>query len=100
MIKQKRGIIAYDLHYPTFICRLVHHRLEIDNIVSHDRVKHLLIIVDINIGLSPVTSINLALEENVNLTVRSALHLRNAEICGDKTDETSTAPDVTALATN
>ncbi|KAG9873461.1 putative sugar transporter, partial [Aureobasidium melanogenum] len=55
----------------------------------HIPTFHLLVIVDINVGLGPVTSINLALEENVNFTVRSALHLRNAEVCGDETDETN-----------
>ena len=73
---------------------------QIDNIVSYYRNQHLLVIIDIDLGLLPVTSVNLALEQDVDLTVRSALHLRNTEVSGDKTDETSAAPDVTTLATN
>ncbi|KAG9571472.1 hypothetical protein KCU71_g30, partial [Aureobasidium melanogenum] len=62
--------------------------------------QRLLIIVDIDLGVLPVTRVNLALEQNIDLTVRSALHLRNAEVCGDETDEASTAPDVATLATD
>jgi hypothetical protein len=47
-----------------------------------------------------VTSGNLALEHNVNLAVRSTLHLRKEEVCSNETEESSAAPDVTALATD
>ncbi|KAG9711300.1 putative sugar transporter, partial [Aureobasidium melanogenum] len=79
--RKERGIIAFHLHIPTFVCRL-------EAIVN----------LRLTTSLLPVTSIDLALEENVNLTVRSTLHLRDAEVCGDETDETSTTPDVAALA--
>ena len=45
-----------------------------------------------------MTSGDLALEHDVNLTVRSAFHLRKEEVCSDETEQASAAPDVTTLA--
>lgn len=42
---------------------------------------------------------HLALEQNVDLTVGSVLHLRQVDVCERETDKASTGPDVTALAT-
>lgn len=58
----------------------------------------LLVVVDIDNLLLPVSSIDLALEQDVDLTVRAALHLREMEVCCDQTQEACSAPDVTALA--
>jgi hypothetical protein len=41
----------------------------------------------------------MALEENVDLAVRAALHLRQEEVCHDETEETGSGPDITALST-
>jgi hypothetical protein len=59
----------------------------------------LLVSCNINFGLGPLAGRNLALEQNVNLTVGAALHLRQEKVCQHKAEETSTTPDVTALAT-
>jgi hypothetical protein len=40
----------------------------------------------------------MALEQDVNLTVRSTLHLRQEEIGHDETEETSSSPDVTTFS--
>jgi hypothetical protein len=69
-------------------------------IVREKQKKHLLVIIDINLRLLPVTSGDLALEHDVNLAVGSALHLRKEEVCSDETEETSGAPNVTTLATD
>ena len=58
----------------------------------------LLVVVDVDDLLLPVPSIDLALEQNVDLTVRASLHLREMEVCRDETQEACSAPDVTALA--
>lgn len=50
-------------------------------------------------GLGPFASRHLALEQNVNLTVRPVLHLRKVEVGEDEAEETSATPDVSALAT-
>lgn len=60
---------------------------------------NLLVVVDVDLGLGPVASIDLALEQDVDFTVRSSLHLRNVEPCERETDESSSSPDVTAPAT-
>jgi hypothetical protein len=59
----------------------------------------LLVSCNINFGLGPLAGRNLALEQNVNLTVGTALHLRQEKVCQHEAEETRTTPDVTALAT-
>jgi hypothetical protein len=59
----------------------------------------LLVSCNVNFGLGPLAGRNLALEQNVNLTVGAALHLRQEKVCQHEAEETSTTPDVTALAT-
>jgi hypothetical protein len=59
----------------------------------------LLVSCNINFSLGPLAGRNLALEQNVNLTVGAALHLRQEKVCQHEAEETSTTPDVTALAT-
>lgn len=55
--------------------RLVHESCSIFR--SHVlRELRLLVVVDIDNSLRPLASVDLALEQNVNLTVRSVLHLR------------------------
>jgi hypothetical protein len=75
-------------------------RLTASSCDKKQKKQHLLVIIDINLRLLPVTSGDLALEHDVNLTVRSALHLRKEKVCSDETEEASTAPDVTTLATD
>jgi hypothetical protein len=88
------------LHIPTFIYRSSSREaLEADNIQTVV-TEYLLVVVDVDLGLGPVARRNLALEHDVNLAVRSTLHLRHAEVCSDKTDEASGAPNVTTLATD
>jgi hypothetical protein len=60
----------------------------------------LLIVLNINDSLLPLASWNTTLEHDVNLTIRSTLHLRKAEVGNDQTTESSSAPNVTTLATN
>jgi hypothetical protein len=55
--------------------------------------------VNVDDGLLPLAGLNLALEENVDLSVRSVLHLRKPDVCHDQADESGTSPDITALAT-
>jgi hypothetical protein len=59
----------------------------------------LLIIVNIDDSLGPLACWNLAVEQDVDLAVRSVLHLRQEEVCENEAEETSATPDVTALAT-
>ena len=60
----------------------------------------LLVIINIDDLLLPVPSIDLALEQDVDLTVRAAFHLREMEVRRDETQEACSAPDVSALATD
>lgn len=62
-------------------------------------VTSLLIIVHVNFRLLPLASRDATVEHDVNLTVRATLHLRQVEECRDQADQSSSAPDVTALAT-
>lgn len=63
-------------------------------------LKCLLIIVDINLSLLPLAGWNLALEHNINLAVRTTSHLRKLEVRDNKTEQSSTTPDVPAFAAN
>ena len=56
------------------------------------------VVADVDNSLLPLAGRNLALEQNVDLAVRSALHLRKEEESHDEAEETSTSPDVTALS--
>ena len=58
----------------------------------------LLVIINIDHLLLPVPSIDLALEQDINLTVRAAFHLREMEVGRDETQKACSAPDVSALA--
>lgn len=59
---------------------------------------HLIIVLDIDHRLLPLARRNLTLEHDVNLTVRSALHLRQEEVCRDQASQTSSTPNVAAFA--
>ena len=59
---------------------------------------HLVVILDIDDRLLPLASGHLAVEQDVDLTVGPALHLRQVEEGDDEAEETGTAPDVAALA--
>lgn len=59
----------------------------------------LLVGLDVDDGLGPLAGRDLALEKNVDFAVRAALHLRKEEVGQHETDETSSAPDITALST-
>lgn len=54
---------------------------------------------NIDLGLGPLAGRNLALEQNVDLAIGAALHLRQIEECQGEAEETGTSPNVTALAT-
>jgi hypothetical protein len=56
------------------------------------------VILDIDDRLLPLASRHLAVEQDVDLTVRPALHLRQVEESDDEAEETSATPDVAALA--
>lgn len=58
----------------------------------------LLVSVELDDSLLPLAGRNLALEEDVDLTVRTTLHLRQEEVRHNETEETSASPDVTALS--
>lgn len=60
---------------------------------------YLVIILNINHSLLPLSSRHLAIEQDINLTVRAALHLRQVEVCHDEAERSGTAPDVAAFAT-
>lgn len=59
----------------------------------------LLVGLDVDNSLLPLAGGDLALEQNIDLAVRTALHLRQEEVCDDETEETSASPDITALST-
>lgn len=59
---------------------------------------HLVVILDIDDRLLPLASRHLAVEQDVNLTVRPALHLRQVEVGHHEAEETGAAPDVAALS--
>lgn len=58
-----------------------------------------MVILDIDDRLLPLASRHLAVEQDVDLTVRPALHLGQVEVGDDEAEETGATPDVTALAT-
>jgi hypothetical protein len=60
---------------------------------------HLLVVLDIDDSRLPLASRDMALEQDVDLAVRAALHLRQEEVCHNETEETGSSPDVTALST-
>jgi hypothetical protein len=55
--------------------------------------------VNIDNGLLPLAGGNLALEENIDFSVRSVLHLRKPDVGHGQTEGTGTGPNVTTLAT-
>jgi len=55
--------------------------------------------VDIDNGLLPLAGGNLALEENIDFSVRSVLHLRKPDEGHGQTEGTGTGPNVTTLST-
>lgn len=57
-----------------------------------------MVILDIDDRLLPLASGHLAVEQDVNLTVRPALHLRQVEVGHDEAEETGATPNVAALA--
>lgn len=58
----------------------------------------LLVILDVDDGCLELPSWNLAVEQDVALTVRAMLELGKKEVCHDPTDDSGTSPDITALA--
>lgn len=58
-----------------------------------------LVVLDVDNGLLPLARLNLAPEQDIDLAVGTALHLRNVPPCQGKADESRAAPDVSALAT-
>jgi hypothetical protein len=62
------------------------------------RDLHLVVVLDIDNRLLPLASGHLAVEQDVDLTVRPALHLGQVEVGHEEADETGTSPHVTALA--
>lgn len=61
--------------------------------------SHLLVVADIDDGLLPLAGRDLALEENVDFSVRSVLHLRKPDVGTRQTEGTGSGPNVTTLAT-
>ena len=59
---------------------------------------HLLIVINIDRCPLPFASLNTTLEQNVNLTEGSVLHLRNPDPRQDGTNQGGASPDVAALA--
>lgn len=59
---------------------------------------HLVVILDIDDCLLPLASGHLAVEQDVDFTVRPALHLGQVEEGHDEAEETGTTPHVTALS--
>ena len=57
-----------------------------------------MVIVDIDNRFLPLASGHLAVKQDVDLTVRPALHLRQVEVSHDEAEETGPSPDVAALA--
>lgn len=58
----------------------------------------LLVVIDVDHRLLPLAGRDLALEHDVNFTVRATLHLGQAPPGYNETDECSGAPNVAALS--
>lgn len=58
----------------------------------------LLIVLDIDYSLLELPGRNLAVEEDIKLTVRAVLHFRQEEVCQDPAHNRGAAPDETTLA--
>ena len=82
----------------TFSQFMVSHIPYPHNPVSRFSYSHLLVIVDIDNSLLPLPGGDLALEQDVDLAVRPALHLGQEEVGGDEAEEAGGAPDVAAFA--
>lgn len=63
------------------------------------RGEKLLILLNINNRALELASRNTAIEEDITLTIRSMLKLRQEEECHNPADHSRRAPDITALAT-
>ena len=61
---------------------------------------HLLVIVDADLRLLELAGWNAALEHDVDLTVRSVLHLGQAEVGRDQTGQPGGSPHVSAFASH
>jgi hypothetical protein len=59
---------------------------------------HLIIILNIDNSLGPLARRHMTVEQDINLTERSVLHLRDEHPGQDGTEESGAGPDVTALA--
>ena len=70
------------------------------NTVTLSARTSLLVIIVIHRGLRPLARVDLAFEQNVNLTVGPTFHLRQAEPGCHQTDESRSTPDVATLSTN
>ena len=57
-----------------------------------------MVLLNIDNRLLPLAGGHLAVEQDVNLTVRPALHLGQVEVGHEEAEETSAAPHVAALA--
>lgn len=60
--------------------------------------KRLLVVLDIDEGRLELPGGNLAIEEDVELTVRAILELRKAKVGSDPADDSGASPDISTLA--
>jgi hypothetical protein len=67
--------------------------------IHADRLAlHLVVVLDIDDRLLPLASRHLTVEQDVDLTVRPALHLGQVEKGHNEAEETGATPHVAALA--
>lgn len=67
---------------------------------NHPKMIDLVIVVDVDVCLLELAGRDVTSEEDINLSVRSILHLGNLEVGYDKADQRGRTPNVAAFTTN
>lgn len=60
--------------------------------------KHLLIVVGVDNSLGPLASLDAAVEQDIDLTVRATLELRKPDPRHDEAHKTRSSPDITTFS--
>lgn len=60
--------------------------------------QYLLVVLGVDDGVLPLASGHVAVEQDVDLAVRAALHLRDEEVGQDQAEQCRTRPNVTAFS--
>lgn len=63
-----------------------------------ESVLHLVVVLHIDFGFLPLASRDMTIEQDVNLTVGSILHLGQVKVCRDPDKQSGERPDVAGHA--